>query len=80
MKQPLSPRQLAARAFLHRPVAVAGLVVIVLLAVFSGVSYLIGKSAEPAAPAPATATATRTPPRLARRSISPCDVWAVWIS
>jgi peptide/nickel transport system permease protein len=38
MKQPLSPRQLAARAFLHRPVAVAGLVVIVLfvaIAVFA---------------------------------------------
>jgi peptide/nickel transport system permease protein len=30
MKQPLSPRQLAMRAFLHRPVAVAGLAVIVL--------------------------------------------------
>jgi peptide/nickel transport system permease protein len=30
MKQPLSPRQLAIRAFLHRPVAVAGLVIIVL--------------------------------------------------
>jgi len=30
MKQPLSPRQLAMRAILHRPVAVAGLAVIVL--------------------------------------------------
>jgi peptide/nickel transport system permease protein len=30
MKPPLSPRQLAIRAFLHRPVAVAGLVIIVL--------------------------------------------------
>jgi peptide/nickel transport system permease protein len=30
MKQPLSPRQLAIRSFLHRPVAVAGLAVIVL--------------------------------------------------
>ncbi|HEX3992155.1 MAG TPA: ABC transporter permease, partial [Acetobacteraceae bacterium] len=30
MKQPLSPRQLAIRAFLHRPVAVAGLAIIVL--------------------------------------------------
>ena len=30
MKQPLSPRQLAAQAFLHRPVAVAGLAIIVL--------------------------------------------------
>jgi peptide/nickel transport system permease protein len=29
MKQPLSPRQLAIRAFLHRPVAVVGLVIIV---------------------------------------------------
>jgi peptide/nickel transport system permease protein len=37
MKQPLSPRQLAARAFLHRPVAVAGLVVIVL---FVGIAAL----------------------------------------
>jgi len=37
MKQPLSPRQLAARAFLHRPVAVAGLVVIVL---FVGIAVL----------------------------------------
>src|SRR5580698_3938054 len=38
MKQPLSPRQLAARAFLHRPIAVGGLVVIVvfiLVAVFA---------------------------------------------
>ena len=30
MKQPLSPRQLAIRSFLHRPVAVAGLAIIVL--------------------------------------------------
>lgn len=30
MKQPLSPRQLAIRAFPHRPVAVAGLAIIVL--------------------------------------------------
>src|ERR1700723_994254 len=30
MKQPLSPRQLAVRRFLHRPVAVGGLAVIVL--------------------------------------------------
>ena len=30
MKQPLSPRQLAVRAFLHRPVAVVGLAIIVL--------------------------------------------------
>jgi peptide/nickel transport system permease protein len=30
MKQPLSPRQLAVRSFLHRPVAVAGLTIIIL--------------------------------------------------
>ena len=38
-----------------RQIAGASLVVMVLLAVFSGVSYLIGKSAEPAAAAPAPA-------------------------
>jgi peptide/nickel transport system permease protein len=41
MKQPLSPRQLAIQAFLHRPVAVGGLVIIVLFVTVAILAPLI---------------------------------------
>src|ERR1700692_1374510 len=41
MKQPLSPRQLATRAFLHRPVAVGGLAIIVLFVAVAVLAPLI---------------------------------------
>ena len=41
MKQPLSPRQLAVRAFLHRPVAVAGLAIIVVFVAVAVLAPLI---------------------------------------
>jgi hypothetical protein len=43
----------------RRQIASVSLVMVVLLAVFSGVSYLIGKSAEPKAAAPAPAPAAQ---------------------
>src|SRR5580692_2221868 len=41
MKPPLSPRQLAVRAFLHRPVAVVGLAIIVLFVTVAVLAPLI---------------------------------------
>ncbi len=45
----------------RRQIASVSLVVVVLLAVLSGVSYLIGKSADPTAAAPAQAPAAQVP-------------------
>jgi peptide/nickel transport system permease protein len=61
MKQPLSPRQLAIRAFLHRPVAVVGLVIIVL---FVGVAVTAPLIA-PYDPIATSWTAIRKAPSLA---------------
>jgi peptide/nickel transport system permease protein len=61
MKQPLSPRQLAIRAFLHRPVAVVGLVIIVLFVVVAVMAPLL----SPGDPIATSWTSIRKPPSLA---------------
>lgn len=61
MKRPLSPRQLAIHAFLHRPVAVGGLAVIVL---FVGVAIL-APAIAPYDPIATSWTAIRKAPTLA---------------
>ena len=61
MKQPLSPRQLAIRAFLHRPVAGGGLAVIVLVV---GVAVL-APAIAPYDPIATSWTAIRKAPTLA---------------
>ena len=61
MKQPLSPRQLAIRAFLHRPVAVGGLVIIVLFVLVAVLAPLIA----PYDPIATSWTAIRKAPSVA---------------
>jgi peptide/nickel transport system permease protein len=61
MKQPLSPRQLAIRAFLHRPVAVAGLMIIVLFVAVAVLAPVIA----PYDPIATSWTAIRKAPSVA---------------
>jgi peptide/nickel transport system permease protein len=58
MKQPLSPRQLAIRAFLHRPVAVGGLAIIVLFVVVA----ILAPAVAPYDPIATSWTAIRKAP------------------